>query len=110
MTKVRILTTCSHCQGKAQLPSGEAEDYLGNRYIQHKPCPQCEGSGTQAKWISLQEFAALLPQVQCNHEHTSFQGRMRFTANGVWDEIHEVCNDCGATIDRQTLRDYIVEE
>jgi len=107
MTKVQILAACSHCGGKAYLPIGEAEDHLGRKYIQHAPCPMCDGSGTAPKWISLQEFATLLAQAQCPHQHTSFRGGLHFSAGDAWDDISEVCNDCGAVLDRQTLGDYI---
>ena len=60
MIKVHILDRCENCDGEAYLPIGEAESYLGVKYIQYEPCSQCQGSGKQAKWISLQEFADLL--------------------------------------------------
>ena len=60
MIKVKILLTCEFCDGEAYLPIGEAESYTGERYIQYEPCSQCQGSGKQTKWVSLQEFADLL--------------------------------------------------
>lgn len=60
MIKVNILTTCEFCKGEAYLPIGEAESYTGEKYIRYEPCPQCQGSGNQAKWASLQEFADLM--------------------------------------------------
>ena len=39
-------------------------------------------------------------QAQCPHEHTSYQGSMRFIAGDVWDDIKEVCDDCGANLDK----------
>jgi hypothetical protein len=107
MTKVRILTTCSHCGGKAYLPINEAIDTKGEPYTQYQPCPMCEGSGMASKWISLQEFAILLAQTQCPHQHTSYKGSLRFSAGNVWDDLCEVCNDCSAVLDRQTIGDYI---
>jgi hypothetical protein len=59
------------------------------------------------KWISLQEFVALLSQVQCPHQHTSYKGSLQFSFGDVIDDITEVCADCGAILDRQTLGDYI---
>jgi hypothetical protein len=41
----------------------------------------------------------LLQAAQCPHEHTSFHGRMHFSEGEPWDDIHEVCIDCGARID-----------
>ena len=60
MIKVHILDRCQHCDGAAYLPIGEAESYAGEKYIRYEPCPQCQGSGNQAKWASLQEFADLM--------------------------------------------------
>ena len=60
MIKVHILTTCEHCGGEAYLPIGEAESYTGEKYTKYRPCPQCQGSGRQSKWIDLRAFADLL--------------------------------------------------
>ena len=62
MEKFRILSKCEYCQGKAYLPEGEAEDYLGRKYVRYKPCPRCQGSGMVAKWVTLAEFQQLLEQ------------------------------------------------
>jgi len=45
MLKVRILATCTHCNGEAYQPISEAEDCQGNKYTRYAPCPICEGSG-----------------------------------------------------------------
>jgi hypothetical protein len=110
MLKVHILNTCSHCNGKAYLPMGEAKDSHGDKYTRHIPCPFCEGSGNEPKWISLPDFAKLIQQAICPHEHTSFHGNMHFSAGDVWDDIHEVCDDCGANLDRLTQANYIKDE
>lgn len=110
MLKIHILAPCSHCNGEAFLPMGEAEDCQGRKYIRHTPCPTCVGSGNESKWIDLQDFAKLLQQAICSHNHTSFQGNMHFSAGDVWDDIHEVCDDCGANLDRLTLSDYLKDE
>jgi len=60
MEKFRILSKCEYCQGKAYLPEGEAEDYMGRKYIRYKPCPRCKGTGMVAKWVSLVELRLLL--------------------------------------------------
>lgn len=99
MTKVHILTTCDHCNGQAYLPLSEVEDALGRKYMQHTLCPLCNGSGQRPKWIDLQEFAQLLGSVLCPHTRTAFQGRMHFSAGEPWDDIQEVCIDCGARPD-----------
>jgi hypothetical protein len=110
MIKVQILIQCKHCNGEAYMPMGEAEDCQGHKYIRYVPCPMCDGSGNQPKWVSLEDFAKLLQQAVCPHEHTSFQGKMGFSSGDVWDDIHEVCNDCGANLDRQTLGNYIKDQ
>ena len=38
-------------------------------------------------------------QAQCPHLHTSTWGGFHFSAGEVWDDITEVCNDCGANLD-----------
>ena len=60
MIKVHILDRCEHYDGAAYLPIGEATSYASEKYMQYEPCSQCQGSGKQAKWVSLQEFADLL--------------------------------------------------
>jgi hypothetical protein len=110
MLKVHILSICSNCNGEAYLPMGEAEDCQGHKYSRHIPCPSCEGSGNESKWVSLEDFANLLRQAACPHEHTTHQGSMHFSAGEVWDDITEVCDDCGAKLDRQTVSDIIQDE
>ena len=110
MLKVQVQASCLYCNGKAYMPLGEAEDSKGNKYIRHIPCPYCEGSGNESKWIDLQDFAKLMQQAVCTHNHTSFQGNMHFSAGDVWDDIHEVCDDCGATLEQQCLRDFTNDE
>lgn len=70
----------------------------------------CESSGNQPKWINLDDFAKLLVQVQCTHEHTTYQGGMHFNDGDVWDDIQEVCDDCKAKLDQPTLGYYINNE
>jgi len=100
MIKVQILTQCDHCHGQAYLPIGEGEDYHGQKYTRYAPCPECEGSGMCPKWVSLAEFARLLEQAKCPHEHTSFQGGFHFNGGDLWDDLVEKCDDCGANLDR----------
>ncbi len=80
------------------MPAGEAESYTGEKYIRHKPCPNCQGSAKQTKWVTLTEFALMLEAVKCQHEHTSCRGAFHFSAGDVWDDVVEVCDDCGATL------------
>ena len=109
MLKVQILDRCPYCNGEAMTFVGKAIDTNGKPYDRYSPCCMCDGSGENPKWISLQEFAEMLRQALCPHEHTSFRGSMHFSAGDVWDDIEEVCNDCGANLDRQTLGDFIQE-
>ena len=110
MLKVHILASCSHCNGEAYQPIGEAEDCQSQKYTRYAPCPVCEGTGNEPKWIDLEDFTKLLQQTQCPHQHTSYQGNMRFNACDVWDDITEVCDDCGAKLEQQCLGDYIKDE
>jgi hypothetical protein len=107
MLKVQVLAPCSHCDGEAYVPMGEAEDHQGNKYTRHISCPTCEGSGNEPKRIDIQDFAKLMQQAACHHKHTSFQGNMQFSNGDVCDDIHEICDDCGANLDKQTLADNI---
>jgi hypothetical protein len=83
MLKVQVLALCSHCNGKSYLPMGEVEDFHGHTYTRHIPCPYCEGSGNEPKWIDLLDFAILMQYAVCPHNHTSFQGNIRFSTSGV---------------------------
>ena len=98
MTKVQILTRCEHCNGEGYLPAGEAEDLKGGKYTRYTPCAICEGTGQHPKWVSLDEFAALLSQAQCPHTRTYFRGGFHYNGNDFWDDIQEVCSDCGASL------------
>ena len=99
MLKVHIQYRCEHCNGEAYLPVAEAEDVNGDRYLRYAPCPHCEGSGMNPKWISLEDLVALLQQAQCQHTRTFFQGSFHYNGGDVWDDIQEVCIDCGADLD-----------
>ena len=61
--KVHILETCTTCLGKAYLPVGEAVSNSGEHYIQHQPCNKCDGSGVQENWISLEQLAYFLVEL-----------------------------------------------
>lgn len=99
MIKVRILDKCPHCDGQAYLPVGEEVDYKGDKYPRHLPCPQCEGTGVAGKWVELPEFLLMLDQAKCAHEHVSRIGGFHFSAGEVWDNIRDVCDDCGEILD-----------
>ena len=60
MNKVQLLTTCQACSGQAHVPIGEEVSPTGVKYIRHRPCFACQGSGKQTLWIDVQEFAMLL--------------------------------------------------
>lgn len=99
MIKVRILSSCPRCHGEAYLPVGEADSVSGQPYQRHQPCPLCQGSGTQPEWLSISAFFTLLQQQACPHQHTTFQGGYHFSAGELWDDLVEVCSDCGANLD-----------
>jgi hypothetical protein len=60
MIKVRILDRCEFCDGEAYIFDRQDVDSRGEVYDRYRPCEVCEGSGNQAKWVSLREFASLL--------------------------------------------------
>jgi len=99
MDKIPIQTACLMCQGQRSLPGNESFKLAGRIHQRYKPCIACEGSGTQIKWISLEEFVQLLSQFKCQHAHTATRGGNHFDAGDVWDDIHEYCLDCGVTLD-----------
>lgn len=96
--KVRVLDKCSHCNGQAYLPVGENVDYKGEKYIRHLPCSHCEGTGKAGRWVELTEFALALDQARCSHMHVSRTGGFHFSAGEVWDDVCEVCDDCGEAL------------
>ena len=38
-------------------------------------------------------------QAHCPHIHTSFWGGFHFSHGEVWDDITEICDDCGVNLD-----------
>ena len=66
--KVQIVDVCDYCQGKAYLPYQEAVNANGEKYIQHKACPQCKGTGKSTRWIPIHEFLELLFTTAKEHE------------------------------------------
>ena len=60
MEKIQILTTCQAYSGQAYVPVGEEVSHTGAKYIRHRPCFACQGSGKQIRWIEVQEFEMLL--------------------------------------------------
>jgi len=60
MNEIPIKTTCNACSGQAYVPVGEEVSLTGAKYIPHRPCFACQGSGKQTHWIDVQEFAILL--------------------------------------------------
>jgi len=68
MNKVQILTICQACSGHAYVPVGEETSYTGMKYIRHRPCFACQGSGKQTHWIEIQEFAMLLRAIAAEEQ------------------------------------------
>ena len=100
MFKVHILSKCAHCNGEAYLPCGEAKiakvvSTLVTFLAQSVKVVVINLSGST--WKTSPNCC--IKQI-CPHEHTSYQGSMRFTAGDVWDDIQEVCDDCGAHLDK----------
>jgi hypothetical protein len=60
MDKIQILTTCRACSGRAYLPSLESWDMREGIHIHQTPCPACDGSGKEIRWIDLHELIGLL--------------------------------------------------
>ena len=96
IVKIKILSMCLYCDGQAFLPSGIDVDSKGEKYMRFLPCPKCHGSGLSGKWINLTEFQQLL---KCPHEQVTNTGGHHFSAGEIWDDIEEVCSDCGEVLD-----------
>jgi RecJ-like exonuclease len=60
MMKVRILDRCEFCDGEAYVFVCEDVDARGETFDRYRPCEMCHGSGNQAKWVGLREFANLV--------------------------------------------------
>jgi hypothetical protein len=61
--KVKVLTDCEFCEGRAYIPIGEAEDPNGGIYTRYTPCSYCEGSGLRTKYINLVDFIRLMETI-----------------------------------------------
>jgi hypothetical protein len=68
MNKIQILTTCQACSGQAYVPVGEDISPTGVKYIRHRPCFACQGSGKQTHWIDVQGFAMLLQAIAAEEQ------------------------------------------
>ena len=97
--KIPILDKCPECKGQAYLPAGQAVSSSGESYTRYAPCPVCEGGGRKTRWVELEEFARLLKESACQHEHISATGGWHYTDGNVFDDIHISCTDCGAHMD-----------
>ena len=60
MIKVHILDRCEFCEGEAYIFDYQDVDSRGETNDHYRSCEMCHGSGNQAKWVSLREFADLL--------------------------------------------------
>ena len=49
-------------------------------------------------------------RVQCPHLHTSFSGGWHFFDGEPWDDIHEVCDDCGVNLDKLSINSKLLTE
>ncbi|MFA7407388.1 MAG: hypothetical protein WCY93_06055 [Anaerolineaceae bacterium] len=47
----------------------------------------------------MEEFQTLLKGLGCPHANVSQVGGFRFSAGDVWDDIQDVCDDCGQILD-----------
>ena len=68
MEKIPILTTCQACSGQAYVPVGEEISTTGVKYIRHRPCFACQGSGKQTRWLDIQEFTNLLRAIAAEEQ------------------------------------------
>jgi len=63
MDKIQILTTCQACSGKAYVPVGEEVSPTGVKFIFHRRCIACNGSGLKTHWVPLDELARMLTAI-----------------------------------------------
>jgi len=70
MNKVQILTICQACSGQAYVPVGEEVSPTGAKYIRHRRCFFCDGTGKQTHWVDLDEFARMLTAIAVEEQET----------------------------------------
>jgi len=68
MEKIQILITCQACNGLAYVPVGEEVSPTGTKYIRHRPCFACQGSGMQTRWMILADLARMLHVVNAKEQ------------------------------------------
>jgi len=70
MVKIQIRINCLSCNGQAYVPVGEEVSSTGVKYIRHRPCFVCQGSGKQTHWIDLVEFRRMLTTIAAEEQET----------------------------------------
>jgi len=70
MVKILILTTCQDCKGRAYVPVCEETSGTGAKYIRHRRCFFCDGTGKQTHWIDLHEFTRMLTAIAAEEQET----------------------------------------
>jgi hypothetical protein len=88
MIKVRVLDSCEFCDGEAYIFDCEDVDSRGETYDRYRPCEVCQGSGNQAKWVTLREFADLIERA------TRFEP----------DYLEQLCYSCCTETKKACLR------
>jgi DnaJ-class molecular chaperone len=68
MVKIQILITCQACNGRAYVPVGEEISCTGTKFVRHRPCFACQGSGKQTRWLDIQEFTNLLRAIAAEEQ------------------------------------------
>lgn len=101
MAKIHLLVPCTHCQGQAYLPAGQGINCQGEAYTRYQPCPVCQGSGEMPFWADLRTLLQLLRQEACPHERTSLYGTYHFSGGELWDDLTEICDDCGQNLSQR---------
>lgn len=66
MLKILAQVPCSSCNGKAYIATREKTFITIFKYVRRSPCPQCNGSGKQIRWIDLNEFLQKLDELKGN--------------------------------------------
>ena len=97
--RVQILILCRHHGALLLITGHEDSDHQCSAQTECSSCPLCQDSDCSTIWITLEQLISLLQAIQCPHTHTSFQGIYHFTEGDVWDDIVEVCDDCGARLE-----------
>ena len=92
--------TCQRCKKSSE----EISKMMGSPFNQCDFCSQlcadCHKKEKPKQDTLPADKAAPEPVKACQHLHTYHTGGFHFSAGDVWDDIEEVCIDCGEVLSK----------